>query len=118
MSVLTQGSGMSIQCLGRTGPAPSKNGCRTRSAACRGHARRGLGLDHGAGADARLAPPTYRVAMAAAIANDNTKRTTIQTKLSTMTIGFRSTSQFGSHAATINNGITPAVGCNVANASA
>src|SRR5580700_11757112 len=48
----------------------------------------------------------------------STKNTTIQTKLSIITIALRITSQFGSQATTIKNGITPAVGSNVASASA
>src|SRR5580692_3437699 len=69
-------------------------------------------------ADRRLAPLTNRIAAAAATTTDNTKKTTIQTKLSIMTIGLRSTSQFGSQATTMKNGITAAVGSNVASASA
>src|SRR5580704_14726908 len=68
--------------------------------------------------DRRLAPFTNRIAAAAAIATDSTKKTTIQTKLSIMTIGLRITSQFGNQATTIKSGITPAVGSSVVSASA
>src|ERR1700730_18072983 len=69
-------------------------------------------------ANRRLALPANRIAAAAAITSDSSKKTTIQTKLSIMTIGLRTTSQFGSQATTMKNGITPAVGTSVASASA
>src|SRR4029077_21151318 len=67
-------------------------------------------------ADRRLAPAAQRTAAAATITSASTKKTPIQTKLSIMTIGLRITSQFGSQATTMNNGITPVVRSNVCSA--
>src|SRR5579862_4263779 len=70
-------------------------------------------------ADTRLAPPTHHLtAVTAAITNVNTKRTTIQTKLSIMTNAFANTNQFGSHETTINSRTTPVVGSKICVASA
>src|SRR5580700_2693483 len=77
-----------------------------------------LNLRREAIADTRMAPPAYRVAKAATITSDSTKKTTIQTKLSIMTNAVGNTSQFGSHETTINSRITLTVDSNVPAASA